>query len=496
MGRLSRLSSVSAVTATVTLLLLQPVSFGRGAPTLFLVVAGGWLFVRGLFLTGAALFAAADGDEQPAWRLLLVPLQIVLGFGALYAAIWRLEPGALVGAGLEPPLRRFSGFAATLGGAGGISPEEPAAQLALLAEVIVLAIAAGALVRRWRKPVGWVAGASALVLAGGLALWTGEDPRLRDGFERGVTLTGFHRDAYAGREAADAVRAARDLGASSVTIVPTWYQGKRHYHGVGPDEQRTPTDESVEQIIRHARDLGLEVTLKPHVDVLDGSYRGEIVPDDLDAWFESYTGMLARYSDLAERAGASQFVVGTELERLSVHTERWRKLVDGVRARFNGRLTYAANWTEVAKIRFWDALDRIGVDAYYPLSNDGEERSVSDLIQAWSDFEPPRERRRDYVSELERLHGRYDKPLLLTEIGYPSAASAARTPYEVGGKPDPELQRRLVEAALAVWAEPDWVAGISWWHWTSEPSKLVERDRSHALNGKPAAARIREWYSD
>ena len=55
----------------VTLLILQPVSFGRGAPSFFLIVFGGWLFVRGLFLAGAALFAAADDEKGETWRLWL-----------------------------------------------------------------------------------------------------------------------------------------------------------------------------------------------------------------------------------------------------------------------------------------------------------------------------------------------------------------------------------------------------------------------------------------
>jgi hypothetical protein len=483
MKRLSGIAGIGAVTATVTLLILQPVSFGRGAPSFFLIVFGGWLFVRGLFLAGAALFAAADDEKGETWRLWLVPFQIVLGFGALYAALWRIDPGSLVGAGLDPPLRRFSVFALTFGAVGGIAPEETSAHLILLAQVAVVSITTGALLRRLHRPTGWVIGGVVAVLVGGIALSFGEERRLRPDFERGITLTGYHRDAYANEEASDALQAARDLGAEWVTIVPAWFQGKAFFHGVGPDPVQTPTDQSIEDIINQAHELGMKVTLKPHVNVLDGTYRGDIKPDNLDEWFRSYEGMISVYADIAKRTGAEQFVVGTELDGVSRETDRWRRVIELVRDRYDGTLTYAANWDDVRNVKFWDALDAIGVDAYYPL---GDDPDLGDVIKAW---EKP-------VKQLERLHERYDKDVLLTEIGYPNADSAIETPYEPSGSPNPERQKTAVEAALTVWAEPEWAKGMSWWEWTSEPSKIKLGDRGYVLNEQPAKDVIREWYSD
>ena len=482
--RLSGVAGVGAVTATVTLLALQPVSFGRGAPTLLLLAIGGWLFARGTFLAGAALFTAAEAGEHR-WRFWLIPLQLVLGFGALYAAIWRLDAGSLVGAGLEPSLSRFILFAATLGAAGSVAPEEPVAEIALAAEVAVIAVVAGALARRLHRRTGWVVGAMVVVAAGGIALALGPERRLPSDFQRAVSLTGYSRDEYATDDAREALRDAADLGAEWVTITPAWYQRGIHAHSIRPHPERTPSAESVEGIIREARELHMEVTLKPHLNTLRGGYRGEIAPDDVERWFGAYARMLRFYADMAEETGASQLVIGTELEGVSGQTRRWRRLIEGVRARFRGRLTYAANYDEVTRIEFWDALDLIGVDAYYPLS-DRADPGVSDLIEAWE--EP--------VTALERLHERWGKDVLLTEIGYPSAGSAVRTPYEASGRQDLDLQERAVEAALAVWAERPWVAGTTWWEWSTQPDTIGERDRSFALNGKPAADVIRDWYTD
>ena len=320
-----------------------------------------------------------------------------------------------------------------------------------------------------------------VVLTGGIALSSGEERRLNPDFERGFTLTGYTPDSYA--NASEALMAIRDLGAEWVTIVPTWYQEKAYFHGVRPEGALTPTDQSVEDVIEEARGMGLNVTLKPHIDVLDGTYRGDIKPDNLDEWFKSYEGMLSLYADIAERAGAEQFVVGTELDGVSRETDRWRGLIAFVRGRFKGQLTYASNWDDIGNVKFWDALDVIGVDAYFPLD---AEPKLAEVVEAW---DKP-------VKQLEKLHKRYDKEVLLTEIGYPNTTSAIRRPYEVRGAPDPEQQKLAVEAALTVWAEPDWVAGMSWWDWSDDPSQTVPSDTGYALNERPAKDVIREWYSD
>jgi hypothetical protein len=47
-----------------------------------------------------------------------------------------------------------------------------------------------------------------------------------------------------------------------------------------------------------------------------------------------------------------------------------------------GKLTYAANWDDFDKVPFWNELDYIGIDAYFPLSN-ATTPSVLELNDAW-----------------------------------------------------------------------------------------------------------------
>ena len=49
--------------------------------------------------------------------------------------------------------------------------------------------------------------------------------------------------------------------------------------------------------------------------------------------------------------------------------EPWQEITSLVRGKYGAPLTYAANWDEVEQVQFFDSLDLIGVDAYYPLSS-------------------------------------------------------------------------------------------------------------------------------
>lgn len=337
---------------------------------------------------------------------------------------------------------------------------------------------------RWLLALFLASGAIALAVLFAAPAVLDSGRRLPGAFERGVALTAYHRDEYAGEEAGEALRAARALGAEWVALTPAWYQPHRRSSRIAADAERTPTAASVEAIAREARALGMNVTLKPHLNLLGGGFRGTIEPRDVDRWFTAYSKMLGFYADMARRVDAQQLVIGTELEGVSGHLNHWLRLVEMARIRFPGKLTYAANFDEVHRVRFWGALDAIGVDAYYPLAKRGQP-SLRRLVRAW----------RRPIRRLGRLRQRLRKEVLLTEIGYPSAGSALRTPFEAAGRPDRALQARAVEATLVAWAGVPWLAGTYWWEWSSEPSEVDEGDTGFALNGKPAADVLREWYA-
>lgn len=254
-------------------------------------------------------------------------------------------------------------------------------------------------------------------------------------------------------------------------------------------------DEGLRRTARLAHDAGLRVLLKPHLWVRGPgpSFPGEIVmasETEWRRWFASYRTFLLHYARLAAELEIDGLVVGTELSA-TVHREAdWRRLIAEVRSVYQGDLTYAANWyREVTTVPFWDALDCIGVQGYYPLPVEGEP-STAELVRAW----------RPHLAELEALSRATGKPVLFTELGYRSAAGATARPWiwpehGQGESPDPDLQARAYEAFFrAFWHRP-WVAGVYIWKWYPDP---VRRDEPHATGfspqGKPAEAVLARWF--
>ena len=113
-------------------------------------------------------------------------------------------------------------------------------------------------------------------------------------------------------------------------------------------------------------------------------------------------------------------MVDTELDRTIVHEDQWREIITQVRARFDGPLTYAANWTDYTRVPFWKELDVIGVQSYFPLTDQPGLPDEGDLELAWT-------RLLNQLAEFSRAQGR---PVVLSELGYSRSADAAIRPWE------------------------------------------------------------------
>ena len=57
----------------------------------------------------------------------------------------------------------------------------------------------------------------------------------------------------------------------------------------------------------------------------------------------------------------------------------WRDLITRIRKRYSGPIVYASNWWgEYDRIAFWDAVDYMGINAFFPLS-DRADPSLAEL---------------------------------------------------------------------------------------------------------------------
>ncbi len=131
------------------------------------------------------------------------------------------------------------------------------------------------------------------------------------------------------------------------------------------------SDDGISKTTELATKLGIKTILKPHIWVRDGWPGDVMMKSDTawQSWFRNYEKFILHYARLAEKNKIEIFCVGTELQQTTKREKEWRVIIAKVRSVFSGKLIYAANFhEEYEHIRFWDALDYIGVQAYFPLA--------------------------------------------------------------------------------------------------------------------------------
>ncbi len=288
------------------------------------------------------------------------------------------------------------------------------------------------------------------------------------------------------------------LGVTHLTLVSFGWQERTNDPNVRVDTSDGWYSEShrgIRALARQADTLGMDVILKPHLWIGgydEGGNRSKIefeTEAQWSQWEKSYRHFLMHYARLAQEIDADVLVLGTELT--STATSRpayWRALADTVRTVYDGQLTYAANWhKEYQQIEFWDALDYVGVQAYFPLSKTAN--PPLDTLQA---------RWRAHRQTLSELHRKTGKPVLFTEIGYRSAPSAAEAPWRWPEQDDADvpadstLQARCYRAFLSTMQETSWFQGAIIWKWHPEGN---HRPTAFTPQDKPAEAVLRRWFS-
>ncbi len=258
------------------------------------------------------------------------------------------------------------------------------------------------------------------------------------------------------------------------------------------------TDVGLSETGRLAREKGIKVLLKPHIwlnRASEGMWRSDIemqTDADWDTWFEDYRLFILHYAKLAEENKFEVLCVGTELYKTAVMKEdKWRSIIAEIRTIYSGKLIYAANWyREYEEIAFWDDLDYIGIQGYFPLA-ETENPSVQELVSGWQ----------PHLKKIEAIHKKFDKPVIFTEIGYRSQTNAAIKPWEwpssnqQASLEDLETQVRCYEAFFQGAWQKEWCAGAYFWKWFP---RLTNKDAYHGFTpqNKPALRVLGKYYGE
>ncbi len=257
--------------------------------------------------------------------------------------------------------------------------------------------------------------------------------------------------------------------------------------------------EGCRQTIRQLKELGYKVMLKPHVWVAGDGWPGDFDPThkvateqvelEWSIWEESYRDYLLEMSRIAQDEAVEMFCIGTEYRKaVQKRSTYWKQLIREIREVYKGKLTYAANWDNYLNVPFWEELDYIGIDAYFPLSEE-KVPQVEDLVAAWLPIK----------TEIMKLADSCSKLILFTEYGYRSIAYTARGDWK-NKEVDEESEEAQSHAYNALysswWKEPAFAGGFLWkWH----PADSAYRQRGakgrFTPQGKRVEERIRSAYS-
>ncbi len=332
---------------------------------------------------------------------------------------------------------------------------------------------------------------------------------------RGITFTGgrYCPEVKMGSNLSTlSLQHLASTGANWVAIVVTQYQWRINSTDIFPlynvseifDTAShyykfvTISDIELEDTIKQAQSLGLQVLLKPHVDLLRDNkplgrfWRGDIggCPHDWDPsverftsnqwdkWFKSYEQMILHYSKIAERLSVEMLSLNCELYCANREDSRWRKIAKSVRSMYGGMLTVAQIKGHETEMKWWDVVDIIGIDAYYPIKGD----TIREMVRSWGEY-------RDLAWS---LHDQYSKPVVYTEIGYCSGQCSRNHTPNLQDYTRHAMHYQAVFEAFS--NATQWFKGVFWWNWNTDPGSF-ESDDCLTPQFKPAEDVLRIYWN-
>jgi len=319
---------------------------------------------------------------------------------------------------------------------------------------------------------------------------------------RGITIgpieNGYHAGVGYGSPAFDrALLEARAMGATWVSLTP--FGRVADLSGTGVDLTfETPFERNrldVARAVEMAHARGLHVMVVPPLWVESGGWRGEIDPktdDGWERWAASYGAFIHTWAEVAQAARAEMFSVGVEL-RSWVTTGRapsFARILEDVRRVYHGIVSYSANWDDVEQTVILGQLDVIGINAFYPLS---EEPGASDSKLALG--------ARKAAAQVHALAETWHKPVVFTETGYTTRPDPAVRPWEwpdamSAVEVDERAQAQAYRALLApLIQEQDFVGFFVWRVYADPDDTSQEPPWGFSPRGKLAELVIRDAFA-
>ena len=259
------------------------------------------------------------------------------------------------------------------------------------------------------------------------------------------------------------------------------YNSERQWWGEKTEGIKSCTDA--------AHQTQIAVMLKPHLWINHNVYTGHLdykTEIEWTNWEKEYENYILSLAKIAQDKKIELFCFGTELGKsVEMRPQYWSMLIKKIRTIYFGKLTYAANWDDFDKVPFWNQLDYIGIDAYFPLS-ESETPSVNELKLAW----------KKPIDKMQLLYNKVKKPILFTEFGYRNSNECAKEPWKEDNTiENNQGQSNAYEALFSELSNKPWFKGGFAWKWYADDYYKTKRSIDYTPQEKPVLQVIKRWYA-
>ena len=251
------------------------------------------------------------------------------------------------------------------------------------------------------------------------------------------------------------------------------------------------TKEGVKQYVEKLHQNNILVMVKPQIWIWHGEYTGDLQMTSEEDWHvleNSYRKFILDFAKVAEENKVDIYCIGTELEQFIVHRPGyWKDLISEIKTIYKGKLTYAANWDEYKRVPFWEQLDYIGIDAYFPVS-ESKTPTIEEAKLGW----------KPWKEEMISVSTKANKKIIFTEYGYRSVNYSGKEPWKSDrnmGEVNLKAQEILTKALFEeIWNE-EWFAGGFLWKWHINHEGIGGKENTmFTPQNKPVESVVKKYY--
>ena len=332
--------------------------------------------------------------------------------------------------------------------------------------------------------------------------WNTVKPDLKkneNGKSEGIQIRGFNfthegyriYNGYLSESAKKSLMQLKKSHSNSIALVPFGFMSSESEPTIfWANQTGSENDESIIYSGINAKKIGLQVMIKPQIWLRHGIWCGDIEMQNENDWLKfqnEYKIWILHYAAIAQQYQFEFLSLGVELLKFTKNRpDFFISLISEIRKIYDGQITYSANWYDEAdRIHFWDKLDFIGINSYYPLSE--KENADEQELRRTS------EKLGEHFSDLSV---KWNRKIVFTEIGFAKNKSPWIMPHdEKNNSHYSETEQALCCKIISDgWLNQDWCGGLLWWKWASS-LEVMEEDRINFFPGQRAQAIVSERFA-